>query len=664
MAGAEQPLLLAIQLALKEKKTGSAPKLEHLAVAVKLARNEALVAGTECKAAGFTSSGTRKTIIGYKNGILAKRLLDVSSTGLPAAPPEAALHVAAQAPQLQPALHVKPAWIRKHAPGLHDFEASALRYEGSRATRVLRARSSSRAAAFSEITVVYDIPAAGASMDAVAKRDRYREEKAIRELDEAAGAAHRARKAQERHETRVLQAAVAETMEALVASVCEQACAWEPAEPPGLVAGDWAWLPPANGEGPRLLRIDARFRNGVADITPYNIGTGEFDADAVRLDAAAASTLLSIDAPSPRWVGQRVRVRHVCRAWAHVQDAYGTLGIYCRDVWPYCGPLDLAELGTDLYAQAIYTQAALHPETALRWRSDPASVLWYRDRERSRWLDKLWELRGVDGYEHGLCDLARIERLDFTTHVYVKLATCDEECELGAPWTVGVADVVLFNPQTMEYDGLRLTSVPLHNICSLGFGWALAEARAGALSALVPLISLHSNQDGEHASTSESSSDADSEDEVFYDCLEHLPTSHSLSPADFQALLRRVDTADSAHEIVACVAEVEGLQSLQAAISAREHTIASLREIRERVQEQWVQQQVRHAHHMYDGDGSPPSSKELTQRARLLLYDRMGMAGSKHYTTIPASRHIVCGTLDGSVSYGEDALPSMSMLYG
>jgi len=91
------------------------------------------VAGTECKAAGFTSSGTRKIIIGYKNDILAKVLHDVSSIGLPAAPPEAALHVAAQALQLLPALHVKPAWIRKHAPGLHDFEASALGHCATRA---------------------------------------------------------------------------------------------------------------------------------------------------------------------------------------------------------------------------------------------------------------------------------------------------------------------------------------------------------------------------------------------------------------------------------------------------------------------------------------------------------------------------------------------------
>jgi len=70
---------------------------------------------------------------------------------------------------------------------------------------------------------------------------------------------------------------------------------------------------------------------------------------------------------------------------------------------------------------------------------------------------------------------------------------------------------------------------------------------------------------------------------------------------------------------------------------------------------------------MYASASAPAATEEEEERAEQLVAqteedDRMGMAGSKHYTTIPASRHIVCGTLDGSVSYGEDALPSMSML--
>ena len=61
---AEHQLLLALQHELKPK-TSSAPKIEHLAVAVKLARDSALVPATVCKAAGFKSSGTHKTIKGY-----------------------------------------------------------------------------------------------------------------------------------------------------------------------------------------------------------------------------------------------------------------------------------------------------------------------------------------------------------------------------------------------------------------------------------------------------------------------------------------------------------------------------------------------------------------------------------------------------------------------
>ena len=72
-SGAEHELLLTIQRALKPP-TSSAPKLEHLAVALSLARDDGLVPTTACKAAGFTSSGTRKTIMGYRDRILEKGL--------------------------------------------------------------------------------------------------------------------------------------------------------------------------------------------------------------------------------------------------------------------------------------------------------------------------------------------------------------------------------------------------------------------------------------------------------------------------------------------------------------------------------------------------------------------------------------------------------------
>ena len=69
----------------------------------------------------------------------------------------------------------------------------------------------------------------------------------------------------------------------------------------------------------------------------------------------------------------------------------------------------------------------------------------------------MWQLCGLDGYADDLCDLARIERLDLSQRVYVKHSDDDREFGRDAPFTFGVADVVLFNPTTMAYDGARLT---------------------------------------------------------------------------------------------------------------------------------------------------------------------------------------------------------------
>ena len=71
----------------------------------------------------------------------------------------------------------------------------------------------------------------------------------------------------------------------------------------------------------------------------------------------------------------------------------------------------------------------------------------------------MYEMCGLDGYVHGMCDLAMIERLDAKS-----------------------VDVILFDPATMTYSGVHLSKVPLSDIGALGFAGPLAEARAGALA--------------------------------------------------------------------------------------------------------------------------------------------------------------------------------------
>ena len=71
----EQQLLL-LQRELKPPSS-SAPQLEHLKVAVALARNTSLAPTTLCKEAGFKSSGTRKTIMGLRDRIIEKDLLNI-----------------------------------------------------------------------------------------------------------------------------------------------------------------------------------------------------------------------------------------------------------------------------------------------------------------------------------------------------------------------------------------------------------------------------------------------------------------------------------------------------------------------------------------------------------------------------------------------------------
>jgi hypothetical protein len=160
-------------------------------------------------------------------------------------------------------LHVHPDWIRDNVPNIQKLEVFVLQVTQAVATHKLRAHCEG-SECIREISIEYDLPPPGESgNDAARRADRHRrlEERALRELDGIAATEHRARKAKQRQQARVIEAAVAECLAGLVDAVCDQAVAWEPAlGPEHLGPGDWAWTPPAGASGPELVRIDARYR--------------------------------------------------------------------------------------------------------------------------------------------------------------------------------------------------------------------------------------------------------------------------------------------------------------------------------------------------------------------------------------------------------------------
>jgi hypothetical protein len=231
-------LVAELRLRLKPPR-GPPPSVEMIGAALALAR------GNEGALCHLPVGGSRTKAFKLRDRMIALGLIDDAGQSL-------------LIQDTQPTkLLVRSDWIREHTPGILDLEASELRYEGTHAMRTLRARIDAFDGSESaEATVVYDLPPAVGEDAAAAKRrgdmHRRREEKCIRELDGVAGAVHRTKKAEQRHEARVVEAAVAQTVEALVDSVCQQACAWEPADDRVFPrAGDWAWLPPTDKDGTR-----------------------------------------------------------------------------------------------------------------------------------------------------------------------------------------------------------------------------------------------------------------------------------------------------------------------------------------------------------------------------------------------------------------------------
>lgn len=310
-------------------KTGPLPSILSVEVALELA------SGNINALQRLPSSGAaRKRARHLCERIVDEGLLGKTSTTLTSTQPTDDLeplalpddlepHALASSLELQASdLLVSATWIRKHTPGIKSLEVSSLQlYDGTMAARRLRSGLEGSNCAC-EVSVEYDLPRPGESSEDAARRadrNRRREEKALRDLDSEAAVEHRARKANEPQQLRVIEAAVADSLRSLVDMVCEQAVAWEPAlGPEHLGPGDWAWIPPAGTSGPELVRIDARYRNGVLDITPLELGSCDFTCEPKRLTAAEGGKLLPLYERSQRFIGERVRVRYLGR----VQGCY------------------------------------------------------------------------------------------------------------------------------------------------------------------------------------------------------------------------------------------------------------------------------------------------------------------------------------------------------
>ena len=90
--------------------------------------------------------------------------------------------------------------------------------------------------------------------------------------------------------------------------------------------------------------------------------------------------------------------------------------------------------------------------------------------------------------------------------------------------------------------------------------------------------------------------------------------------------------------------------------------VHSLHELRERTQDQWVNQAVQHyVEEIHDFDHGPlPSAKELTRMARQLLADHPSYERPRNsFGVHAASRHVhgACNPLGGQT------LPTFSLLY-
>lgn len=138
-AALDEQLISAVQQRLKGAG-GFAPKKEIITIAIALARDPSLVAGTVCKEATppITSSGTRKRVIEYKERILKENLLERCAVQPAEQPRLPDLSVSPFG--LSEKLLLHPEWIAFNAPSLQELSVGPLRLAHRVGTSVMCSR--------------------------------------------------------------------------------------------------------------------------------------------------------------------------------------------------------------------------------------------------------------------------------------------------------------------------------------------------------------------------------------------------------------------------------------------------------------------------------------------------------------------------------------------
>jgi hypothetical protein len=216
-------LLTELRRLLKPQR-GSEPKVELIAVAVRLAREPQLdpSIGGFWKAANVTASGaTRKRILGYRDRIMGEGLLAAAQEAIKPATQPACMPCFG----LEAQLLVQDSWMDEHVPLLRSIVVEPLVLSPGRrhATRALSAHHEQSTGESLHGIIEYDLPPAAGETAAQGKlrRDRHRrrEEAVLRALDGDAAEEHRARRAVQKADEREHEDAIAATLERLISKI-------------------------------------------------------------------------------------------------------------------------------------------------------------------------------------------------------------------------------------------------------------------------------------------------------------------------------------------------------------------------------------------------------------------------------------------------------------
>ena len=379
---------------------------------------------------------------------------------------------------------VKPGWLSMHTPSISELWVVSVENSNSGIQRRLRATLALPSGVMKrDIKVMFD-PASGA-----AEANWKREAAALHEL------------AAEWAELPPLQPADAGKKGVNIVRAMS-GCHWR--------AGDWVWIPThpvasyampvaAVAQHPTLAKVVRCFANGAIEVSPFDEMTDDFDASKrstlppARTEFEMRQQAMGLFSERPRYVGEIVRisrkgiVKNIC-----IQDEFDARA--CKSVWRradgqhvpnselWCAPDDVRECIERCTPTELWRTGGDVKKIPWRCRMDmntkeSRSFLNFSDGALS--ADDL----GVSGISWSALDytpdLGMIVAIDLDREVVVQQARpgdtfCDQ------PWVCfGAVDIVLFNPLTAQYDGTRLSSVPLGPfIMSLGSKVSLAEARS------------------------------------------------------------------------------------------------------------------------------------------------------------------------------------------